>query len=155
MTPVQIARDPLTDPLIARFLADHLDQMHATSPAESVHALDLEALRAPGIHFLSARDEQGRVLGCGALKDLGGGEGEIKSMRTDPAVRRQGVASALLTHLLDHARSLGLHRLSLETGSQEFFAPARALYEAHGFVACAPFADYRPDPNSAFLTRLL
>ncbi|WP_370247471.1 GNAT family N-acetyltransferase [Nocardioides sp.] len=150
-----IAPDPLADHAIAAFLTAHLAQMHATSPRESVHALDLDALRAPGIHFLSARDDAGRVLGCGALKDLGRGEGELKSMRTDPALRRQGIASAILAQLLDHARGLGMHRVSLETGSQDFFAPARALYERHGFTPCGPFGGYRPDPNSAFLTRSL
>ncbi|MBD1269168.1 GNAT family N-acetyltransferase [Aeromicrobium tamlense] len=128
--------------------------MFATSPAESVHALDLGALRHEAISFFTVR-EDGRLLGCGALKDLGGGHGEIKSMRTTAAARGRGVATAMLQHLLDTARARGLERLSLETGSEPYFAAARRLYVRHGFEECEPFADYVPDPNSVFLTRVV
>lgn len=149
---MQIAPDPLTSPEIAAFLQAHLDQLRATSPPESVHALDLAALRAPGVRFWSAYDE-GELVGCAALKDLGEGHAELKSMRTAPHRTRQGIAGRILTFVLDEARAAGFVRISLETGSQDFFAPARALYARHGFVVCEPFAVYGPDPSSTFMTR--
>lgn len=151
---MQIAPDPLTSPEIVAFLQAHLDQMHATSPACSVHALDLSGLRAPGMRFWSAYDD-GELVGCAALKDLGSGHVELKSMRTAPHRTRQGVAATVLAFVLDQARAGGATRVSLETGSQDFFAPARRLYARHGFVECEPFGDYRPDPNSTFMTREL
>jgi putative acetyltransferase len=92
-------------------------------------------------------------LGCAALKRLGADEGEIKSMRTAPPARGRGVAALLLARLLEEAQQRGYARVCLETGSQDFFAPARRLYARHGFVPCPPFADYRPDPHSIFLAR--
>lgn len=135
-------------------LAEHLADMFATSPAESVHALDLGALQDEAISFFTVR-EDGRLLGCGALKYLGDGHGEIKSMRTAAAARGRGVATTMLQHLMDTARARGLERLSLETGSEPYFAAARRLYVRHGFEECEPFADYVPDPNSVFLTRVV
>lgn len=137
---------------VQALLAEHLVDMFATSPAESVHALDLGALRDPAISFWTARDD-GHLLGCGALKDLGDGHGEIKSMRTSAAARGRGVAAALLDHLVTTARGRGFSRLSLETGAEPYFAPARRLYARHGFVPCEPFGDYVADPNSVFFTR--
>jgi putative acetyltransferase len=139
---------------VALLLAEHLADMYATSPAESVHALDVGGLVAPGMTFWSARRD-GVVLGCGALKELAADHGELKSMRTAPASRGSGVGTAILRHLIDEARARGYVRLSLETGPQDFFAPARRLYARHGFTECGPFADYAPDPNSVFLTREL
>ncbi|MDF9717549.1 GNAT family N-acetyltransferase [Nocardioides sp. ChNu-153] len=129
--------------------------MRAVSPPESVHALDLEALREPAVTFLTARDPDGALLGVAALKRLDAAHGELKSMRTDPGRVRSGTGTALLLHVLDLARARGLERVSLETGTEPFFAPARALYARHGFVECPPFADYAPDPHSVFLTREL
>ena len=151
---MKIAPDPLTSPEIAAFLQAHLDQMHATSPPESVHALDLAALRAPGVRFWSAYDGE-ELVGCAALKDLGEDHVELKSMRTSPTRLRQGIATRLLGFVLEQARAGGARRISLETGTQDFFAPARALYVRHGFSECEPFGDYRPDPHSVFLTRTL
>src|SRR5690606_32377540 len=111
---------------VRALLAEHLTDMFATSPAESVHALDLDALSDPAIAFWSAR-QNGRLLGCGALKDLRDGHGEVKSMRTAAAARGQGVATAILRHLVDTARASGFGRLSLETGTETYFAPARRL----------------------------
>ncbi len=149
---MEIVVDDLSGPGIAALLTEHLRDMRATSPPESVHALDLDGLRRPGVVVWSARigDE---VVGCAALADLGGGHGEVKSMRTAAAHRGRGVASALLRHLLVEADRRGLHRLSLETGTQDFFAPARALYVRYGFVPCPPFADYTDDPNSTYFSR--
>ncbi|MDF1704554.1 MAG: GNAT family N-acetyltransferase [Aeromicrobium sp.] len=139
---------------VRALLAEHLVEMRATSPAESVHALPLEALRAEDITLWTAR--AGDVLvGCGALKDLGDGHVEIKSMRTAVAARGRGVGRRLLRHLLEEARRRGGTRVSLETGTQDHFAAARRLYERHGFVPVAPFGSYVLDPSSAFYSREL
>jgi len=149
---VHIAPDPLTSPEVAAFLQAHLDQMHATSPPGSVHALDLAGLRAPGMRFWSAYD-QDELVATAALKRLDVQHAELKSMRTAPHRTRQGIAARMLGFVLDEARAAGFGRISLETGSQDFFAPARALYARHGFEVCGPFGDYRPDPSSTFMTR--
>jgi putative acetyltransferase len=155
MTGFRIERDDLTDPAVVALLDGHVAELRRISPPESSHALDLDGLRAPGVTFWVARDTDHGVLGCGALKVLDASHGEVKSMRTAPRAQRRGVARALLAEVLDEARRSGLTRLSLETGSAGFFAPARALYAAHGFVECGPFAGYRLDPHSTFMTREL
>lgn len=148
---MQIEIDDLTRPEIHALLDEHLQSMYASSPRESVHALDLEQLRAPGITFWSAWE--GRLLlGCGALKELAPKHGEVKSMRTPAALRRQGAGRALLSHIIGVARSRCYERLSLETGSMEAFSPARILYECAGFAYCGPFGDYKEDPHSVFMT---
>jgi len=149
-----IVVDDLSGPQIAEFLQRHVDQMRSVTPPESVHALDLDGLRRPEVTFWTMLDDS-TVVGCGALKELDPEHGEVKSMRTAPAYQRRGVASGMLGHIIGQARQRGYTRLSLETGSFDFFAPARALYEKFGFEYCAPFADYRADPNSAFLTKVL
>ncbi|WP_226370154.1 GNAT family N-acetyltransferase [Pseudonocardia oceani] len=146
-----IVVDDLTGPGIVALLDEHLRDMRATSPPESVHALDLDGLRDPAVTVWTVV-EDGAVIGCGALKVLEPGHAEIKSMRTAASHQGRGIGTAVLRHLLAQARARGLHRLSLETGTQEFFAPARALYARHGFVPCPPFAGYTDDPNSAYLT---
>lgn len=135
---------------VARLLDEHLLDMFATSPADSVHALDHTALSGPDIRFWTAR-EGSALLGCAALKAIPHNAGEIKSMRTATAAQGRGVASLLLTHLVDVARRAQLDGIYLETGTQEYFAPARRLYRRHGFIECPPFADYRTDPNSVFM----
>ncbi len=149
---MDIELDDLSRPAVRELLDRHLTEMQATSPPESVHALDLTALAEPDVTFWSVWDD-GTLLGCGALKELAADEGEIKSMRTHDQARRTGVATFLLDHLVDEARRRGYRRLSLETGSQDFFAPARHFYERHGFTTCAPFGPYVEDPNSTFMTR--
>jgi putative acetyltransferase len=151
---VEIVVDDLTGPQIASFLDEHVREMLSITPPESKHALDLETLRGPGITFWSVMDG-GSVVGCGALKRLDARHAEVKSMRTLVARQRSGIASMLLEHIITEARRMGFTRLSLETGSAEFFAPARRLYQKFGFEYCEPFADYRPDPLSVFLTRTL
>jgi putative acetyltransferase len=128
--------------------------MYATSPAESVHALDLNALRQPDITFWTLWDNT-QLAGCGALKTLDREHAEIKSMRTANAYRRRGVAAQLLQHILAQAVQRGLTRISLETGSMEYFAPARELYRRYGFSECGPFGDYKEDPHSLFMTKSL
>jgi creatinine deaminase len=146
--------DDLQGPKIVAMLEEHLDDMHSASPEESCHALDLEGLRKPNITFWTVWDGVA-LMGCGALKELDPGHAEIKSMRTAAAFRGRGVAAAMMGRILEEAAGRGYSRLSLETGAGEFFAPARALYEKFGFVACPPFADYTEDPNSHFMTREL
>lgn len=148
---MNIKIDNLQGPEIQALLQEHLDSMKLYSPPESIHALDLEALRKPEITFWTVWDNV-ELLGCGALKELDPQHGEIKSMRTAARRRRQGVATALLTHILEEARQRGYKRLSLETGSNDAFAPARSLYAAFGFTYCEPFADYHLDPYSVFMT---
>lgn len=138
-------------PQVALLLSEHLDEMQQHSPPESVHALDLDRLRTPDLTFWSAWEGE-EVLGCAALRELDPAHGEVKSMRTAAAHRRRGVAAALLAHLVAEARQRGYTRLSLETGSPEAFAPARAMYARHGFVECAPFEPYAADPFSVFMT---
>jgi len=149
---VRIDLDDLTSAATIAFLENHVTQLRALSPPESTHALDLAGLRAPGVVFWTARDGD-RVVGCAALKSLDDTHAEVKSMRTAADLARQGVATRLLEAVIDHASDAGFRRLSLETGSEPFFTPARALYARHGFVECEPFADYRPDPLSVFMTR--
>jgi putative acetyltransferase len=146
--------DDLAGPEIRALLEEHLRNMYELSPPESVHALDLAALRRPEITFWTAWAD-GALLGCGALKELDPAHGEVKSMRTASAHRREGVGRAMLEHIIAEARARSYGRLSLETGSMAAFLPARRLYESFGFTYCAPFADYTDDPNSAFMTRTL
>ncbi len=151
---MDIRIDDLSAAEIRALLQEHLDSMKLYSPPESIHALDLAALRQPQITFWTAW-EKDELFGCGALKELDPRHGEIKSMRTAAAHLRQGVAAALLNHILGEARQRGYRRLSLETGSHPAFAPARSLYASFGFIPCGPFADYRLDPYSVFMTREL
>jgi putative acetyltransferase len=149
---MEIRVDDLTGSEIAALIHEHLHSMHAQSPPESVHALDLTALRQPDVTFWSVW-EDADLLGCGALKQLDPQHGEIKSMRTASQHLRKGVAAALMRHIVEQARQRGYSRLSLETGSTEGFAPALRLYERFGFRRCGPFADYAEDPFSVFMTR--
>lgn len=150
----EIRQDDLSGPEIQALLREHLAGMQADTPPESVHALPLAALRQPDITLWSAWRE-GRLCGCGALKTLEPRHGELKSMRTHGAFLRQGVGQAMLDHIVAQARARGLLRLSLETGTSPSFAPAHALYRRNGFLPCEPFADYRPDPHSLFMSRRL
>lgn len=151
---MRIEPDDLTGPEIVAFLEAHVAQLRSMGPPESTHALDLAGLRSAGVTFWSASDA-GEIVGCAALKRLDDDHAELKSMRTAAHRTREGIASRLLEHVLEQARAAGFTRISLETGSYAFFAPAHALYAAHGFVACPPFGAYRPDPLSVFMTRAL
>jgi len=126
----------------------------AATAACSDHALEVSALKARDIAFWAAWDGE-MLLGVGALQRLSLEHGEIKSMYTARSRRRKGVGSAMLVHIIGAARAMSLARLSLETGSADYFAAARALYEKHGFAECPPFAKYALDPNSVFMTRTL
>ena len=145
--------DPST-PALQALLSEHLRDMHALSPPESVHALDPGAPVGSDTTFWSVW-EGDTLVGCGALRELDATHGEVKSMRTPAALRRRGAGRAVLTHIIEEARARGYERLSLETGAAEAFMPARRLYEDFGFSYCGPFAEYAADPNSAFMTRAL
>ena len=152
---MEIREDDLTAPAVLDLLRHHLAGMHDESPAESVHALGADELRGPDVSFWCVWDG-GDLLGFGALKALGAGHGEIKSMRTAPGALRKGVGAAMLAHIVAEAQARGYIRLSLETGSTPAFQAAIALYERFGFEFCGAFADYRDgDPFSLFMTRLL
>ena len=151
---MEIKVDDLSGPEVHELLQAHLRDMHLHSPPESVHALDLEALRRPEITFWTVWEGE-ELLGCGALKELDPAHAEIKSMRTANAHLRKGVAAHLLRYILAEARVRGYTRLSLETGSAEAFEPARRLYARFGFDYCGPFGDYVEDPYSVFMTREL
>lgn len=154
MSTPEITRGDLADPRILRLLEDHLTDMFAESPPESVHALDVSGLQHPAVTFWVVT-EGDAVLGCVALKELDATHGELKSMRTDAAARGRGLGRMLLEFVIAEAVGRGYTRLSLETGSQDFFRPARTLYARSGFEETGPFADYRPDPLSVFMTREL
>ncbi|EJI1424674.1 GNAT family N-acetyltransferase [Vibrio parahaemolyticus] len=151
---MRIEIDNLERPPVIALLEEHLQDMFATSPPESVHALDVSKLKLPSITFWTGWDGE-QLLGCVAMSQLEDGHAELKSMRTTPSARKQGVASRLLNHVIEQAKHQGIQRLSLETGSMAFFEPAHRLYEKHGFVYCEPFGDYQPDPNSRFMTLVL
>lgn len=151
---ILISRADFSDPALAVFLQEHLDDLEPTAPPESRHALDLAGLRRPEVRLWSATDG-GSIVGTVALVALAPAHEELKSMRTDPRRRGQGIASRLLEHALADASARGVRRISLETGAMDFFAPARRLYERAGFVACAPFGSYADDPLSVFYTREL
>lgn len=153
-SPLEIRVDDLSVDATRALITAHLAGMHDSSPAESVHALDIDGLRHPAVTFWSAWSE-GELAGIGALKRLDAERGELKSMRVDDRFRGTGVGRALLRHIMNDAREHGMTSLWLETGSTEEFLPARRLYESEGFAPCGPFEGYTLDPFSMFLTRTL
>jgi putative acetyltransferase len=132
-------------------LERHLEFAHLHTPPEDIHALDLDGLVDPAITFFSFRRD-GRLLAVGVLKHLDEHHAEVKSMHTAQSVRRNGFGRAMLDHLIARALDSGYRWLSLETGSQPAFAPARTLYATAGFRLCGPFGDYEPSPSSTFMT---
>jgi putative acetyltransferase len=151
---MRFEEDNFDDPRVIALLDAHVSRARAETGRGSAHALDLSGLKTPDIRFWTVwRGET--LLGMGALKTLSRDHGEIKSMYTAESARNQGVGRAMLTHIVAEASTMGLARLSLETGAWDYFGPARAFYRRHGFVECAPFADYQPDPNSVFMTQVL
>lgn len=148
---MKIKLDDLHHPAVLALLNEHLQNMYALSPPESIHALNLERLRVPEITFWTAW-ENDLLLGCGALKELDQKHGEIKSMRTPLAHRRKGAGRAILAHIIEVAKERSYERLSLETGRATAFKPAHMLYEGFGFTYCGPFDNYKEDPNSIFMT---
>ena len=148
---MRIEIEDLTSPDVHALLREHLAGMHEHSPPGSVHALDLDGLRAKSVTFWTVRSNR-ELMGCGALKELDPKSGEIKSMRTTKAHLRKGVAAKLLNYMLDEARRRQYKCVNIETGSTDAFKPARLLYERFGFTPCEPFADYEDNSFSVFMT---
>ena len=148
---MRIIEGGLDDPRVVELLDTHLQAARAETAPGSAHALDHAGLRSPEVTFWSAW-EGDALVGVGALKRLSAEHGEVKSMHTAEAARGRGVGSAMLRHIIAAARSRGMSRLSLETGSWVYFEPAHALYCRHGFVECGPFGEYREDSNSVYMT---
>jgi filamentous hemagglutinin family protein len=151
---LQIRQDDLTGSKVATLLEEHLEDIKKITPPESIHALDLQALRSPDITFYTAWEDD-ELLGCGALKELDSTSGEVKSMRTAKAHRRKKVASKILEHIIQEAQRRSYEHLNLETGVFPEFVPARTLYTLYGFEYRGPFAEYIDDPNSVFMTKKL
>lgn len=148
---MQISLGDLSDPRVIALLDIHLASARAETAPGSAHALDLSGLQAPGISFWAIWEGEA-LLGVGALKRLSSDHGEVKSMHTAEARRGMGAGSAMLGHIIATARAEGFSRLSLETGSWDYFRPAREFYSKHGFTECPPFGGYRPDLNSVFMS---
>lgn len=148
---MQIVAGGLDRVEVAGLLQQHLDEMAQYSPPESIHALDLESLKTPDISFFTMWDNE-ILTGCAAIRELDIATGELKSMRTAAAYLRQGVAKSMLKHLIGIARERNYSSLWLETGSMQAFEPARLMYSKFGFTECEPFGDYKPDPDSIFMT---
>ncbi|MEK9284985.1 MULTISPECIES: GNAT family N-acetyltransferase [unclassified Bradyrhizobium] len=148
---MQIRTGDTYDPRVIALLDYHATTARAQTAPGSAHALDLSGLRAPDVAFWTGWDGE-TLVAIGALKTLSADHGEVKSMHTLAAARRRGFAGQMLGHIIAAGRARGLKRLSLETGSWDYFKPAVALYRAHGFVPCGPFEGYVEDPNSLFLT---
>jgi putative acetyltransferase len=148
---MRIVPGDLGDPRVIDLLQIHLKRARAETAPGSAHALDLAALQSPDICFWTIWDDE-VLLGFGALKRLSADHGEVKSMHTVESKRGKGIGSAMLRHIMAATRAQAMSRLSLETGSWDYFRPARALYRKHGFVECAPFGGYLPDSNSVFMS---
>jgi putative acetyltransferase len=148
---MRIIPGDFSDPRVRDLVYTHQTRARAETAVGSAHALDLTALQSPDISFWTIWNDE-TLLGIGALKRLSADHGEIKSMHIVESMRRKGAGRAMLNHIIATARARGMARLSLETGSWEYFKPAQALYRSHGFVECPPFADYLPDPNSVFMS---
>ncbi len=151
---MHIKIDSLKSNEVIRFLNDHLLEMQQHSPPESIHALDIKALRGDDVVFRSAWNDN-KIIACAALKTLNTNHAELKSMRTSANERRQGIASTLLRFIINEAIKRGFNQVSLETGSMKAFEPARKLYTQFGFVYTQQFGNYELDKNSLFMTKFL
>ena len=148
---MRIELDDLSRPAVITLIEEHLRNMHEISPPEEVFAFDVSKLKAPDVSFWTAWNGE-VLLGCAALKELSPTQGEIKSMRTPSALRRTGAGRALLEHILAVAHTRGYRELYLETGRHPAFLPAQTLYRSVGFEQCGPFASYRENGNSVFMS---
>ena len=148
---MEIKPSDLDNPRVIEMLNTHVSRARAETAPGSAHALDHNGLRAPDVSFWTLWIGE-QLVGVGALKRLSRDQYEVKSMYAAESARRSGRGSAMLRHLVQQAKGLGASRLSLETGSWPYFAPARAFYARHGFVECGPFGEYVADPNSVFMS---
>lgn len=151
---LKIVKGGLDDPQILAMLRFHYDTNISVTPPGSVHVFDVSRLKQPDVFFWSAWDCE-TLMGVGALKRMNANDGEVKSMHTLQTARRSGTGATMLQHIMSEAKIMGLTQLWLETGSFDYFAPARALYARHGFVECGPYEGYQPDVNSTFMTKMI
>ena len=142
------------DPEVHKLLAKHFIELRAASPEGSAHVLDIPGLKVPSIKFWSLYNND-QLMGCGALKFLDKGHGEFKSIRIHDNFRKKGHGAIVINHLISEAKKLDIKRLSIETGAGDFFIPARKLFKSCGFEPCEPFAHYKEDINSVYLTKLI
>ena len=142
------------NPDVNELLKKHFVELRSASPAGSAHVLDIKGLKDPTIKFWSLWDDN-HLIGCGALKILEKNHGEFKSIRLHDSFRKKGYGIKLIDHLIEEAKKLDITQISLETGAGKFFEPARKLFELYDFKPCKPFAHYKDDINSIYLTKLL
>ena len=142
------------DPKVHELLTKHFIELRAASPVGSAHVLDIPGLKVPSIKFWSLYNND-QLMGCGALKFLDKGHGEFKSIRIHDNFRKKGHGIIVINHLISEAKKLDIKRLSIETGAGDFFVPARKLFKSCGFELCEPFAHYKEDVNSVYLTKLI
>ena len=142
------------NPEVNKLLTKHFIELRAASPEGSAHVLDIPGLKDPSIKFWSLWEDE-KIFGCGALKFLDKGHGEFKSIRVHDNFRNKGNGIKIIEHLINKAKMLDIRRISLETGAGEFFDPARKLFKRCDFVPCKPFAHYKEDINSLYLTKLI
>ena len=141
-------------PEVNKLLTKHFIELRAASPEGSAHVLDIPGLKVPSIKFWSLWENE-KLVGCGALKFLDENHGEFKSIRIHDDFRNQGNGIKVIKHLIDEAKKLKIKRISLETGAGKFFDPARKLFKRCDFTPCKPFAHYKEDVNSIYLTKLI
>ena len=139
---------------VNKLLNKHFIELRAASPEGSAHVLDIAGLMVPSIKFWSLW-ENNQLMGCGALKFLDKSHGEFKSIRIHDNFRHQGLSVKIIEHLIEEAKKLDIERISIETGAGKFFEPARKLFKKCNFLPCKPFAHYKTDQNSIYLTRLI
>ena len=139
---------------VNELLTKHFIELRAASPEGSAHVLDIPGLRVNSIKFWSLWDDK-KLIGCGALKFINKEHGEFKSIRIHDDFRKKGLGTEVINHLISEAKKLKIKRLSIETGAGDFFIPARKLFKKAGFTPCKPFAHYKEDANSVYLTRLI
>ena len=142
------------DPKVNELLKNHFIELRAASPEGSAHVLDIPGLKIPSIKFWSLWTNN-RLMGCGALKFLETDHGEFKSIRVHDAFRKKGYGIKVINHLIYEAQKLNIKKISIETGAGDFFIPARKLFDKCGFEICEPFAHYRKDINSIYLTKII
>ena len=139
---------------VNELLKKHFIELRAASPEGSAHVLDIPGLRVNSIKFWSLWDDK-KLIGCGALKFINKEHGEFKSIRIHDDFRKKGLGTEVINHLISEAKKLKIKRLSIETGAGDFFIPARKLFKKAGFTPCKPFAHYKEDVNSVYLTKLI
>ena len=135
---------------VNELLKKHFIELRSVSPEGSTHVLDIDGLKDPSIKFWSIWEDS-KLVGCGAIKFFDQKHGEFKSIRVSNKFRKKGYGEKILKHLLFKAKNLNLKKLSIETGSGDFFKPARELFQKIGFKKCPPFAHYKEDPNSCYM----